>query len=211
MKKEDLLLYGITDRYWLDGRNLADDVELALKGGTTMLQLREKDLDEENFYKEAVEIKSLCERYKIPFIINDNVQLAVKVGADGVHVGQNDMVAQDVRALIGPDKILGVSTQTVEEAILAEKMGADYLGVGAVFPTGSKDDCWVVSHELCRDICSAVKIPVVAIGGITKDNIKMLKGLGFAGISVISAIFAQKNIEEACRTLHAETSAMLDS
>nr|WP_318717990.1 thiamine phosphate synthase [uncultured Treponema sp.] len=211
MKKEDLLLYGITDRYWLDGRNLADDVELALKGGTTMLQLREKDLDEENFYKEAVEIKSLCERYKIPFIINDNVQLAVKVGADGVHVGQNDMVAQDVRALIGPDKILGVSTQTVEEAILAEKMGADYLGVGAVFPTGSKDDCWVLSHELCRDICSAVKIPVVAIGGITKDNIKMLKGLGFAGISVISAIFAQKNIEEACRTLHAETSAMLDS
>ena len=211
MKKEDLLLYGITDRYWLDGRNLADDVELALKGGTTMLQLREKDLDEENFYKEAVEIKSLCERYKIPFIINDNVQLAVKVGADGVHVGQNDMVAQDVRALIGPDKILGVSTQTVEEAILAEKMGADYLGVGAVFPTGSKDDCWVLSHELCRDICSAVKIPVVAIGGITKDNIKMLKGLGFAGISVISAIFAQKNIEEACRALHAETSAMLDS
>ena len=211
MKKEDLLLYGITDRYWLDGRNLADDVELALKGGTTMLQLREKDLDEENFYKEAVEIKSLCERYKIPFIINDNVQLAVKVGADGVHVGQNDMVAQDVRALIGPDKILGVSTQTVEEAILAEKTGADYLGVGAVFPTGSKDDCWVLSHELCRDICSAVKIPVVAIGGITKDNIKMLKGLGFAGISVISAIFAQKNIEEACRTLHAETSAMLDS
>lgn len=211
MKKEDLLLYGITDRYWLDGRNLANDVELALKGGTTMLQLREKDLDEENFYKEAVEIKSLCERYKIPFIINDNVQLAVKVGADGVHVGQNDMVAQDVRALIGPDKILGVSTQTVEEAILAEKMGADYLGVGAVFPTGSKDDCWVLSHELCRDICSAVKIPVVAIGGITKDNIKMLKGLGFAGISVISAIFAQKNIEEACRTLHAETSAMLDS
>ena len=211
MKKEDLLLYGITDRYWLDGRNLADDVELALKGGTTMLQLREKDLDEENFYKEAVEIKSLCERYKIPFIINDNVQLAVKVGAYGVHVGQNDMVAQDVRALIGPDKILGVSTQTVEEAILAEKMGADYLGVGAVFPTGSKDDCWVLSHELCRDICSAVKIPVVAIGGITKDNIKMLKGLGFAGISVISAIFAQKNIEEACRTLHAETSAMLDS
>ena len=211
MKKEDLLLYGITDRYWLDGRNLADDVELALKGGTTMLQLREKDLDEENFYKEAVKIKSLCERYKIPFIINDNVQLAVKVGADGVHVGQNDMVAQDVRALIGPDKILGVSTQTVEEAILAEKMGADYLGVGAVFPTGSKDDCWVLSHELCRDICSAVKIPVVAIGGITKDNIKMLKGLGFAGISVISAIFAQKNIEEACRTLHAETSAMLDS
>lgn len=211
MKKEDLLLYGITDRYWLDGRNLKDDVELALKGGTTMLQLREKKLDEENFYKEAVEIKALCKKYRVPFIINDNVELAKKVDADGVHVGQNDMVAQDVRAIIGPDKILGVSTQTVEEAILAEKMGADYLGVGAVFPTGSKDDCWVLSHDLCRDICSAVKIPVVAIGGITKDNIRELKGLGFAGISVISAIFAQKNIEEACRILSSETLSMLNA
>lgn len=211
MKKEDLLLYGITDRYWLDGRNLKDDVELALKGGTTMLQLREKELDEENFYKEAVEIKALCKKYRVPFIINDNVELAKKVDADGVHVGQNDMVAQDVRAIIGPDKILGVSTQTVEEAILAEKMGADYLGVGAVFPTGSKDDCWVLSHDLCRDICSAVKIPVVAIGGITKDNIRELKGLGFAGISVISAIFAQKNIEEACRILSSETLSMLNA
>ena len=211
MNKEDLLLYGITDRYWLDGRNLKDDVELALKGGTTMLQLREKKLDEENFYKEAVEIKALCKKYRVPFIINDNVELAKKVDADGVHVGQNDMVAQDVRAIIGPDKILGVSTQTVEEAILAEKMGADYLGVGAVFPTGSKDDCWVLSHDLCRDICSAVKIPVVAIGGITKDNIRELKGLGFAGISVISAIFAQKNIEEACRILSSETLSMLNA
>lgn len=211
MKKEDLLLYGITDRYWLDGRNLKDDVELALKGGTTMLQLREKELDEENFYKEAVEIKALCKKHRVPFIINDNVELAKKVDADGVHVGQNDMVAQDVRAIIGPDKILGVSTQTVEEAILAEKMGADYLGVGAVFPTGSKDDCWVLSHDLCRDICSAVKIPVVAIGGITKDNIRELKGLGFAGISVISAIFAQKNIEEACRILSSETLSMLNA
>ena len=211
MKKEDLLLYGITDRYWLDGRNLKDDVELALKGGTTMLQLREKELDEENFYKEAVEIKALCKKYRVPFIINDNVELAKKVDADGVHVGQNDMVAQDVRAIIGPDKILGVSTQTVEEAILAEKMGADYLGVGAVFPTGSKDDCWVLSHDLCRDICSAVKIPVVAIGGITKDNIRELKGLGFAGISVISAIFAQKNIEEPCRILSSEALSMLNA
>lgn len=209
MKKEDLLLYGITDRYWLNGRNLADDVELALKGGTTMLQLREKDLDEESFYKEAVEIKALCRKYNVPFIINDNVELAKKIDADGVHVGQNDMVAQDVRAIIGPDKILGVSTQTVEEAVLAEKMGADYLGVGAVFPTGSKDDCWVLDHSLCRDICSAVKIPVVAIGGITKDNVTQLKGLGFAGISVISAIFAQKNILEASRDLLEKTRTII--
>ncbi|MCQ2249026.1 MAG: thiamine phosphate synthase [Treponema sp.] len=201
MKREDLLLYGITDRYWLNGRNLADDVELTLKGGTTMLQLREKDLDEENFRKEAIELKELCKRYNVPFIINDNVQLAKEIDADGIHVGQNDMAAQDVRALIGPDKILGVSTQTVEEAILAEKMGADYLGVGAVFPTGSKDDCWVLTHELCREICSAVKIPVVAIGGIKKENVEKLSGLGFAGISVISAIFGQKDIEKATQEL----------
>lgn len=201
MKKEDLLLYAITDRYWLNGRNLADDVELTLKGGTTILQLREKNLDEESFYKEAVEIKALCRKYNVPFIINDNVELAKKIDADGVHVGQNDMQAQDVRAIIGPDKILGVSTQTVEEAIFAEKMGADYLGVGAVFPTGSKDDCWVLDHNLCRDICNAVKIPVVAIGGITKDNVTQLKGLGFSGISVISAIFAQKDIFQSSKDL----------
>lgn len=201
MKKEDLLLYAITDRFWLNGRELSGDVELALKGGVTMLQLREKDLDEESFYKEAVEIKALCKKYNVPFIINDNVELAKKVDADGVHVGQSDMAAQDVRALLGPDKILGVSTQTVEEAILAEKMGADYLGVGAVFPTSSKDDAWVLTHELCKEICGAVKIPVVAIGGITKDNIKALKGLGFAGISLISGIFGQRDIEGASRNL----------
>ena len=149
----------------------------------------------------AVEIKALCRKYNVPFIINDNVELAKKIDADGVHVGQNDMQAQDVRAIIGPDKILGVSTQTVEEAILAEKMGADYLGVGAVFPTGSKDDCWVLDHNLCRDICNAVKIPVVAIGGITKDNVTQLKGLGFSGISVISAIFAQKDILQSSKDL----------
>ncbi len=204
MKREDLLLYGITDRYWLNGRSLADDVELALKGGTTMLQLREKELDEVNFRREAIELKDLCKKYNVPFIINDNVQLAKEIDADGIHVGQNDMAAQDVRALIGPDKILGVSTQTVEEAILAEKMGADYLGVGAVFPTGSKDDCWVLTHQLCREICQAVRIPVVAIGGVKKDNISALRGIGFAGISVISAIFGQKDIENACRELLSE-------
>ena len=209
MNKSDLLLYGITDRYWLNGRRLADDVELALKGGTTMLQLREKNLDDESFYKEALEIKELCKKYNVPFIINDNVELAKKIDADGVHVGQSDMAAQDVRAIIGPDKILGVSTHTVEEAILAEKMGADYLGVGAVFPTGSKEDCWVLTHELCKEICNAVKIPVVAIGGVKKENIKELKGLGFAGMSVISAIFAADNITEACKDLIAETKEML--
>ena len=210
MNKDALSLYGITDRYWLNGRPLIHDVQLALEGGVTMIQLREKNLDEESFYKEAIEIKELCKKFHVPFIINDNVELAkkfadgIKVDADGIHVGQNDMAAQDVRAIIGPDKILGVSTQTVEEAILAQKMGADYLGVGAVFPTGSKDDCWVLSHDLCREICSAVTIPVVAIGGINLGNISKLSGLGFSGISLISAIFGQNDIKSAAMKLKEE-------
>lgn len=209
MNKDALSLYGITDRYWLNGRPLIHDVQLALEGGVTMIQLREKNLDEESFYREAIEIKELCKKFHVPFIINDNVELAKKVDADGVHVGQNDMAAQDVRAIIGPDKILGVSTQTVEEALLAQKMGADYLGVGAVFPTGSKDDCWVLSHDLCREICSAVTIPVVAIGGINLGNISKLSGLGFSGISLISAIFGQNDIKSAAMKLKEEVSKIL--
>ncbi|NLL06814.1 MAG: thiamine phosphate synthase [Clostridiaceae bacterium] len=195
--KKDLVLYAITDRHWLNGKSLISQVELALQGGATMLQIREKDLDEKSFYFEANEILTLCKNYKVPFIVNDNVELAVKINADGVHVGQSDMKAKDVRSLIGPKKILGVSTQTVEQAIEAENCGADYLGVGAVFPTGSKEDAAVLSFETLRDICNAVKIPVVAIGGITKSNIIELKGSGIAGISVISAIFAQEDIEKA--------------
>ena len=209
MNKDALSLYGITDRYWLNGRSLIHDVQLALEGGVTMIQLREKNLDEESFYREAIEIKELCKKFHVPFIINDNVELAKKVDADGVHVGQNDMAAQDVRAIIGPDKILGVSTQTVEEALLAQKMGADYLGVGAVFPTGSKDDCWVLSHDLCREICSAVTIPVVAIGGINLGNISKLSGLGFSGISLISAIFGQNDIKAAAMKLKEEVSKII--
>ena len=209
MNKDALSLYGITDRYWLNGRPLIHDVQLALEGGVTMIQLREKNLDEESFYREAIEIKELCKKFNVPFIINDNVELAKKVDADGVHVGQNDMAAQDVRAIIGPDKILGVSTQTVEEALLAQKMGADYLGVGAVFPTGSKDDCWVLSHDLCREICSAVTIPVVAIGGINLGNISKLSGLGFSGISLISAIFGQTDIKSAAMKLKEEVSKII--
>lgn len=209
MNKDALSLYGITDRYWLNGRPLIHDVQLALEGGVTMVQLREKNLDEESFYREAIEIKELCKKFHVPFIINDNVELAKKVDADGIHVGQNDMAAQDVRAIIGPDKILGVSTQTVEEALLAQKMGADYLGVGAVFPTGSKDDCWVLSHDLCREICSAVTIPVVAIGGINLGNISKLSGLGFSGISLISAIFGQNDIKAAAMKLKEEVSKII--
>lgn len=196
-----LLLYAITDRHWLNGKTLYSQVELALKGGATMIQIREKDLDENAFLKEAEQIQSLCAKYCVPFIVNDNVELAVKIGADGVHVGQSDMAAKDVRALIGKDKILGVSAQTVKQALEAQKCGADYLGTGAVFPTGSKDDAQVLGVQTLKEICSAVNIPVVAIGGISKDNILELKKSGIAGVSVISAIFAQSDIVAATAEL----------
>lgn len=198
---EDLLLYAVTDRYWLNGRTLKEVVKESLDGGVTFLQLREKDLDDETFLAEAKELQELCKEYKVPFVINDNVDIAVKMNADGVHVGQSDMEAGDVRAKLGPDKIIGVSAQTVEQAILAEKRGADYLGVGAVFPTGSKDDADDVSHETLKAICEAVSIPVVAIGGIKKSNVTELKGSGICGIAVISAIYAADNIPEATKEL----------
>lgn len=198
---KSLLLYAITDRHWLNGKTLYSQVELALKGGATMIQIREKDLDENAFLKEAEQIQSLCAKYCVPFIVNDNVELAVKIGADGVHVGQNDMAAKDVRALIGKDKILGVSAQTVKQALEAQKCGADYLGTGAIFPTGSKDDAQVLGVQTLKEICSAVNIPVVAIGGISKDNILELKKSGIAGVSVISAIFAQNDIVAATAEL----------
>lgn len=207
--QKDLTLYAITDRHWLNGETLKSQVEKALKGGATMIQIREKDLDEKAFLSEAEELLALCRSYGVPFIVNDNVELAVKIGADGVHVGQSDMNARDVRALIGNDKILGVSTQTVEQALFAQECGADYLGVGAVFPTGSKDDAEVLDRKTLMDICKAVSIPVVAIGGITKDNVRELKGTGIAGISVISAVFAQKDIQNATAELLKRTEEIL--
>ena len=207
--QKDLTLYAITDRHWLNGQTLKSQVEKALKGGATMIQIREKDLNEKDFLLEAEELLALCRSYNVPFIVNDNVELAVKIGADGVHVGQSDMNARDVRAIIGNDKILGVSTQTVEQALFAQECGADYLGVGAVFPTGSKDDAEVLDRKTLMDICKAVSIPVVAIGGITKDNVRELKGTGIAGISVISAIFAQKDIQNATAELLKRTEEIL--
>ena len=207
--QKDLTLYAITDRHWLNGQTLKSQVEKALKGGATMIQIREKDLNEKDFLLEAEELLALCRSYNVPFIVNDNVELAVKIGADGVHVGQSDMNAREVRALIGNDKILGVSTQTVEQALFAQECGADYLGVGAVFPTGSKDDAEVLDRKTLMDICKAVSIPVVAIGGITKDNVRELKGTGIAGISVISAIFAQKDIQNATAELLKRTEEIL--
>ena len=198
---EKLLLYAVTDRHWLGERTLYEVVRDSLDGGVTFLQLREKNLDEDSFYEEAVRLQAMAREYKVPFVINDNVEIAVRMNADGVHVGQDDMEAGNVRALIGPDKILGVSTQTVEQAVLAEQQGADYLGVGAVFPTGSKDDAVDVPLETLKAICEAVSIPVVAIGGITLENTPELAGTGICGIAVISAIYAQKNIREAASAL----------
>ena len=206
LDKKDLLLYAVTDRHWLGDRTLYEVVKESLDGGATFIQLREKNLDQEHFLEEAKELKKLCAEYKVPFVINDNVDIALEIDADGVHVGQSDMEAGDVRAKLGPDKIIGVSAQTVEQAILAEKRGADYLGVGAVFPTGSKDDAVEVSHDTLREICKAVSIPVIAIGGITVDNTPVLAGTGICGIAVISAIYAQENIPEATRRLKEVTS-----
>lgn len=201
LTRENLLLYGITDRTWLKGKTLYQQVEEALQGGATFIQLREKNLDDESFLKEAIEIKELCKSYNVPFIINDNVDIALKMNADGVHLGQNDMEAGNVRSILGKDKIIGVSAQTVEQALLAQERGADYLGVGAVFPTDSKKDANNISHQTLKEICKAVDIPVVAIGGISKDNVQALSGSGICGVAVISAIFAQDNIAEATREL----------
>lgn len=203
--KKDLLLYAVTDRHWLNGETLYSQVEKAIKGGATFIQLREKKLDEGSFLEEAKEIQKLCKEYNVPFVINDNVEIAKEINADGVHVGQSDKEAQNVREILGDDKIIGVSAQTVEQALLAEKHGADYLGVGAVFKTGSKDDAEEVSHDELERICKAVSIPVIAIGGITHNNVKELAGRGIVGIAVISAIFGQKDIENATKELKAET------
>lgn len=208
--KKELMLYAVTDRHWLGDETLYDQVKKALDGGATFVQLREKKLDREDFLAEALEIQKLCREYGVPFVINDEVSIAKDIDADGVHVGQSDMEAMDVRKVLGPDKILGVSAQTVEQAIIAEKHGADYLGVGAVFATGSKDDADDVSHETLKAICEAVSIPVIAIGGITKDNVSELAGSGICGVAVISAIFGQNDIKKATEDLRASVEKMLE-
>lgn len=209
--EQDLLLYAVTDRHWLNGRSLRDVVEESLRGGVTMLQLREKSLAEPAFLAEARELQALCRDYHVPFIVNDNVDIALAMDADGVHVGQSDMEALDVRRKLGPDKIIGVSAQTVEQALLAEKHGADYLGVGAVFPTGSKDDADDVSYDTLKAICRAVSIPVVAIGGISRDNVHRLSGSGICGVAVISAIYGAADIRRASEDLKAATREMLQA
>lgn len=201
LDKSTVLLYVITDRKLLGEHTIYTQVEEALKGGATIIQIREKNLGDEEFLNEAVLIKEICRKYNVPLIINDNVQVALKSGADGVHVGQDDMKAENVRKLIGGNKILGVSAHSVEEAILAEKNGADYLGVGAIFATSSKADVQSTSIDTLKEICSTVRIPVVAIGGITSENIKQLSGSGVSGAAVISAVFGQSDVRLAAEKL----------
>lgn len=207
--RKSLQLYAITDSHWLNGRTLYSVVKESLEGGVTFLQLREKELDEEHFLEEARELQKLCREYQVPFVINDNVDIAATINADGVHVGQSDMEAGDVRAKLGSNKIIGVTAKTVEQAVLAQERGADYLGVGAVFHTDSKADAKEISFDTLKDICRAVSIPVIAIGGITEENVRELAGSGICGIAVISAIYAQRDIKKAAENLKNETCRML--
>ena len=196
-----MTLYAVTDRTWVKDTTLMDQVKEALEGGITFLQLREKHLSKEEFIKEAREMKELSKEYKVPFVINDNIEVALAVDADGVHIGQDDMSVEEARKLLGEDKIIGVSAHNVEEAIKAQKGGADYLGVGAVCATSTKKDANVVSKEEIKKICHTVEIPVVAIGGIKKENIKTQEGTDVDGVAVVSAIFAAKDIKKDTKQL----------
>ncbi|MCI9213657.1 MAG: thiamine phosphate synthase [Oscillospiraceae bacterium] len=207
--KRHVLLYAVTDWAWTGKQTLYQQVEAALKGGVTCVQLREKALDEAAFLQEARDICALCRRYGVPFIVNDNVDVAVACGADGVHVGQEDMEAGEVRRRVGEDMILGVSVHTVEEARQAVRIGADYLGLGAVFPTGTKTDADVMPGDMIRAICGAVDVPTVAIGGLNRSNILQLSGNGVDGAALVSAIFGAEDIEGACRELRALAEEMV--
>ena len=196
-----LRLYAVTDRSWLGGQTLAEQVEQALMGGATCVQLREKAMSRADILQEARRLKALCARFGVPLIVNDSAELALEAGADGVHVGQEDMDAQDVRRLIGPGMILGVTAKTVEQAQRAQRAGADYLGSGAVFGSTTKRNARPMTRETLQAICQSVSIPVVAIGGIRRENIASLSGTGIRGAAVVSGIFAAADIEAECRLL----------
>lgn len=206
-----MLLYAVTDRAWVGKQTLYEQVEAALKGGATCIQLREKDLDGEAFLAEAMEIAPLCKRYGVPLFINDNVEIAVKCRAEGVHVGQEDMKVSDVRRIVGEEMMIGVSAHSVEEALEAEQNGADCLGVGSMFSTSTKTDVNLLPKETLRQICRAVKIPVVAIGGINENNILELSGTGVDGAAIVSAIFGAEDIEVQCRKLRKLSEQMVNT
>ena len=206
---EMLRLYAVTDRSWLRGQTLLEQVEQALAGGVTLVQLREKELDETAFFREAVDMAKLCHRYGVPLLINDNVDIARRSGADGVHVGQEDMEAAGVRRILGSDMIIGVTAKTVEQAMRAEAAGADYLGSGAVFGTSTKMNARPMPIETLQSICGAVSIPVVAIGGMNARTAGELSGTGAAGAAVVSAIFAAADCRIATAELRRQLAATL--
>ena len=208
--KDMLLLYAVTDRAWTQKKSLYEQIEDALKGGVTIVQLREKNLCEEDFIKSAKEIKELCHSYGVPLIINDNVDVALKSGADGVHVGIEDAPVAEIRKRVGKDFIIGATAKTVEQAQTAEKAGADYLGVGAVFPSPTKKTAIRITNEQLKTICSSISIPAVAIGGITYDNVSEIKGGGMDGIAVVSAIFAAEDITLAAAALKEKAKAVVE-
>lgn len=202
--RRQLMVYAVTDRTWTGEMSLYDQVEAALRGGATMVQMREKGLTDDrvqDYLEEARRLRAITERYNVPLLIDDNVKLALLCGADGVHVGQNDMDAAQARALLGPDRILGVTAKTVEQALKAQEQGADYLGSGAVFGTSTKADALPMTMERLGEICRSVSIPVVAIGGICLENIGKLRGSGAAGAAVVSGIFGAEDIEGTVRLL----------
>lgn len=207
--KEMLLLYAVTDRSWVGRQSLYEQIEDALKGGVTIVQLREKNLADDEFVAEAIKIKELCHRYHVPLIINDNVDVALKSGADGVHVGMEDIPVSKIRKKVGKDFIIGATAKTVEQAKAAEKAGADYLGVGAVFPSPTKKDAIRITTEQLKKICSSISIPAVAIGGISLENILEIKGGGMDGIAVVSAIFAADDIQKTTAELKEKAKAVV--
>ena len=209
--KDMLLLYAVTDRSWTKTQTLYEQIESALEGGVTLIQLREKNLSEEEFTKEAITVKHICHKYNVPLIINDNVDVALKSGADGVHVGIEDSPVSEIRARVPKNFIIGATAKTVEQAQNAENAGADYIGVGAVFPSPTKKNAIRITNEQLREICTSVKIPSVAIGGISLDNISEIKGGGMNGIAVVSAIFASPDIKSACIKLKEKAKSVIEN
>ena len=207
--KDMLLLYAVTDSAWVGRQTLPEQIEDALRGGVTIVQLREKMLDEASFIREAIEVKELCHRYGIPLIINDNVEVALKSGADGVHVGIEDAPVAEIRKRVPADFIIGATCKTVEQAKAAEAAGADYMGVGAVFPSPTKTNAIRITNEQLRQIVSAVSIPAVAIGGISRENILEITGSKVSGVAVVSAIFGAEDIEAATVQLKEKAKAVV--
>ena len=208
--KKMLLLYAVTDQAWVGKQTLLEQIEAALKGGATIVQLREKKLDEDSFVTEAIQVRDLCHKYNVPLIINDNVDVALKSGADGVHVGIEDAPVAEIRKRVPADFIIGATCKTVEQAKIAEAAGANYMGVGAVFPSPTKTNAVRITNVQLREIVSSVSIPAVAIGGISYDNVCEIKGSSVSGVAVVSAIFGAEDIEQATVLLKERVKAVVE-